>query len=150
MKLFLVRHGEYIPETINPEKPLSDKGKSDIEKIGQQLKDSGFTVDEIFHSGKLRAKQTAEILAKYILKNDKISQQEGLNPNDNVEPWAEKISTTNHDLMLVGHLPFMAELSALLINGDQYKFAMEFNPGTIAVLSKNQKGKWSLVKILRP
>ncbi|MBN1494165.1 phosphohistidine phosphatase SixA [Candidatus Peregrinibacteria bacterium] len=147
MKLFLVRHGEYIPESVNPDKPLSDKGKSDIKQIGQQLKNNGYVVEEIFHSGKLRAKQTAEILAEYVLKTDKISQQEGLNPNDEVKPWAEKIASINHDLMIVGHLPFMQSLSGLLLEGDEIKLPIRFYEGTAAVLEKTSKKGWRIITI---
>jgi phosphohistidine phosphatase len=150
MKLFLVRHGEYIPENINPEKPLSDKGRNDIEKLGQKLKDKGYKVNEIFHSGKLRAKQTAEILEKHVLMNGEISEQEGLNPDDDIKPWAEKINNYSGDLMLVGHLPFMAKLSSFLINNTENEFTFEFNPGTTAVLSKSPEGKWILEQIFQP
>lgn len=147
MKLFLVRHGEYIPESINPEKPLSDKGKSDIEKLGKQLKDNGYTVDEICHSNKLRAKETAEILAKYVLKTDKLSQQEGLCPNDDAKPWADKINTYSEDIMLVGHLPFMESLSGILLENDKFKTPVRFYEGTVAVLEKNSENKWIIEKV---
>jgi len=149
MKLFLVRHGEYVPETVDPEKSLSEKGKTDIHKIGESLKKEGYSVDEIFHSGKKRAQETAEILAKYILKDARISAQEGMDPNDDVKPWTEKIQNFNKNLMLVGHLPFMEKLSSLLLTGDEFNAVVEFDTGTTAILEKTSNDKWKLEKVIK-
>jgi len=148
MKLFLVRHGEYVPETVDPEKSLSEKGKEDIHKLGEKLKSQGFLVDIIYHSTKKRAEQTAQIISKDILTGNRISAEEGLNPDDDIKPWVEKIQNVEvgENLMIVGHLPFMEKLVAYLLTQDENKAIVEFFEGTTVILEKNADGKWIIEK----
>ena len=150
MKLILVCHGENVPEEVNPEKPLSEKGISDIEKIGELLKKENNFADEIYYSGKKRAEETSQILAKHILKGNRISNEEGLSPEDDIKPWADKIGNFETDVMLVGHLPFMEKLASLLIDNDENKKIIDFHQGTAAVLIKNAEGKWIVENVLQP
>ena len=47
MKLYLVRHGEAYPETVDPSRPLTDKGKSETQKIANCLKQTQINIDLI-------------------------------------------------------------------------------------------------------
>ena len=47
-------------------RPLSDKGEKQAERLGTFLAGIGFTPDAIISSPKLRAAQTAEIVAKHL------------------------------------------------------------------------------------
>jgi phosphohistidine phosphatase len=71
MAIYLVRHGEAKNKKEDLSMSLSEKGISDSEKISKQVSRilalQGLSINRIFHSGKLRAKQTAEILAKHIM-----------------------------------------------------------------------------------
>ena len=55
MKLYLVRHGDYLADATNPAGALSNKGKSNIQNLADFLKTSSIHVSSFFHSGKLRA-----------------------------------------------------------------------------------------------
>ena len=101
-----------VEEEVNPERPLSERGRNDVERLAQFLAASGMGVQRLYHSGKLRARQTAELLAARIGSVDAIEASPGLNPNDAVEPIAERIAAWREDTLLVGHLPFMARLVA--------------------------------------
>ncbi len=90
MKVYLVRHGDSVEETVDPKRPLSDQGRADAGKIGKFLA-TKIQVDEFYHSSKHRAKETAEILAKYINANAKISMQKGLDPMDDVESLVQEL-----------------------------------------------------------
>ena len=63
MKLYLVQHGEAEPKEANPERPLTEKGLSDVKKAASLLANSVLKVDMILHSGKKRAEQTARTIA---------------------------------------------------------------------------------------
>ena len=65
-----------------------------------------------------RTKQTAEILTAKLNLTDLLNESDGLKPMDDPEVWIERIRYRNDDLMLVGHLPFMARLTGLLVTGD--------------------------------
>jgi phosphohistidine phosphatase len=64
MLIYLVRHGNAVPEQTDPACPLSEIGRAEVEATAKELLAEGAKIDEVWHSGKLRAKQTAEILAK--------------------------------------------------------------------------------------
>ena len=64
MKLYLVRHGEALSEHVARERPLSDKGKRDAAAMAAFLGRAGIRVAEVQHSGKARARETAELLSQ--------------------------------------------------------------------------------------
>src|SRR5260221_11274244 len=62
MRVFLVRHGEARREEVDPERHLTDRGAEDVRRIAAQaVDDLGIRPARIVHSGKARARQTAEI-----------------------------------------------------------------------------------------
>lgn len=145
MKIFLVQHGNQNPEEVDPEEGLSEKGNSDSEKVAQFAAKSGVKISKIYHSVKLRAKQTAEIFSKHL--GGELSELEGLKPMDDVEPWTEKLED---GLMLVGHLPFMQKFSALLLCGDTNKKCVNFHQAGIVCLVQNEEGGWSVDFMITP
>jgi phosphohistidine phosphatase len=111
--IYLVRHGSTVPEERDPTRPLSEKGRAEVEKTARALLKEKANVEEIWHSTKLRAKQTAEIIAQTLgVKN--IIEKEGLKPNDDPAPIAELLKTTNKTILIAGHMPFLGELASLL------------------------------------
>jgi len=66
--LVLLRHGNAVAEQVDPERPLDDEGTmqacmSGLE-VGATLTSYGVKQVRLLHSSKLRAKQTAELVAK--------------------------------------------------------------------------------------
>jgi len=64
MPLFLVQHGKNLPKEQDPEKGLSEEGKNEVERIAALAVRYGVSVSAIKHSGKKRARETAEIFAR--------------------------------------------------------------------------------------
>ena len=85
MKIYLVRHGEAVPEEVDSEKPLSPQGRENIEKIARFLGQKSFPLSLILHSQKLRAKQTAEIMGQYIAPGQTMEEHPQMAPNDPIE-----------------------------------------------------------------
>jgi hypothetical protein len=56
----------------------------------------------------------------------------------------------NEDLMLVGHLPYMAKLAGLLLCGDKEKTPIDFKMGGIVCLMRFDDGRWALEWMLVP
>ena len=73
-------------------------------------------IDYLWHSGKKRAEQTAEIL-KGAISVKTLSAHDGLGPNDDVKTFEKKIVSVGGDIMVVGHLPFLSKLASLLLTG---------------------------------
>lgn len=136
MELFLVRHGEAKAEHEDPRRPLSDPGREGVEKVARALAAKKIMVAEILHSDKLRAKETAEILARSVAPRAGVRQIRGLSPQD--DPWLAKgeLDAASEPLMLVGHLPHISRLASLLVNGDPERQVVDFQPAAVVCLSR--------------
>ena len=63
MRLYLVQHGDAVPERLDPDRPLSPAGRRGVEAVARLLVSASARVAHVIHSGKLRAQQTTELLA---------------------------------------------------------------------------------------
>lgn len=150
MKIYLVRHGEAVSSEVDPQKPLNGQGLADIRKIASFIKPLGISVEHIWHSGKLRAAQTAEILAESISIEKDCSAHENLEPNDNVTIIADELDAYDTNLMIVGHLPFLAFLTSLLVSGKDACNVAAFDAGSIACLNRSDPGRWQIEWMITP
>ena len=148
MRLYLVQHGEAKSEAEDPERPLTMRGEEETRKISAAAKRLGLHPSTIYHSGKKRAAQTAEIIAGTLGLSVRLGQ--GLNPNDDVRPWVERISKAAEDLMIVGHLPFLEKLASFLVCGDEGTKAVMFRYSALLCLEKKESGGWAVDWIIRP
>jgi phosphohistidine phosphatase len=133
MSLFLVQHGKSLPQDLDPEKGLSEKGITEVTRIADVAKGYKVQVYGINHSGKTRARQTAEIFASALQPKESIQAKNGLKPLDDVTAIAKTINNQDN-LMLVGHLPFMERLTSHLITGSIEKPVFKFQNGGIVCL----------------
>ena len=149
MALFLVQHGKSLPKDKDPSKGLSDEGTTETNRIADVAKGYGIHVAGITHSGKTRARQTAEIFASALNPKGGIQESSGLNPLDDVTDYAKAIDSTENR-MLVGHLPFMERMTAYLITGSFERPVFKFQNSGIVCLDKDPETqawviKWTLM-----
>ena len=147
--LYLVRHGEATSKEQNPERPLTESGAMEVEQIAAWFTSTELPVDEIRHSGKLRAQQTAGIFAQHLGLPELPAETPGLNPNDDVQPVADSLSRETESLMLVGHLPFMGRLVGCLVVGDPEQTVADFDAAGVVVLQRADE-RWSIVCAISP
>ena len=150
MKLYLARHGEAERQEVDPRLPLSKRGKKDIEMMAQFLIPLEINVSHIFHSGILRAQETAEILAQSIHSEHPLKIWSALEPLGPIAPVASDLNGSNTDILLVGHLPFMGKLASQLISGDENEDITVFNTGTLICLERVGSTRWILRWALCP
>jgi len=151
MRLYLVQHGEAKSETEDAERPLTLRGTEDVKKVAEMLRKLQIKLPKIVHSGKLRAKQTAEILAQGLnISLPLVQVSPVLNPNDDVRPWAERIQKEIDDLMLVGHLPFLDKLASTLLCGNENAKLVLFRYGAIVCLEQKEDKGWAVRWVLTP
>jgi phosphohistidine phosphatase len=152
MLLYLIQHGDAKKEEEDPSRPLSDKGVRDSEKTAVHLSRLGVVVKGILHSGKLRAKQTAEIMSRGLtpVSFRNLSETDGLAPLDNPGIWDDRLKYMTDDTMLVGHLPHLGRLSSLLLCGAQEKNIISFKMGCVVCMERNGKGLWSVRWMVTP
>jgi phosphohistidine phosphatase len=147
MKLYLVRHGEALVQGEDSARPLTHRGRREAEACALIAARLAVKPFEIWHSGKARARETAEILAAKL--GAPVRQAAGLFPNDAVEPWGERAGQGMNDLMLVGHLPFMERLASYLLTGDTGFDLLAFRTAAMACLAR-ESGPWRLLWMTGP
>jgi phosphohistidine phosphatase len=91
MKLYLVQHARTASKEVDPTRSLTAEGRRDIQKVAEFVKPLNLVVNSLWHSGKTRARQTAEILAKVISVENKMTSHDGLAPNDDVQVIKDSI-----------------------------------------------------------
>ena len=149
MSIYLVQHGKSLPKEKDTEKGLSEEGIAETERIASVAGGYHIHVTRIIHSGKKRAKQTAEIFASTLQPIEGVHEGKGLGPMDDVVPIAEALDgKSNH--MLVGHLPFMSRLASYLITGSIEHPVFKFQNSGILCLDESQESnswiiRWSLM-----
>jgi len=148
MKLYLVQHGEAKPESEDPQRPLTPRGSEEVQNVARIAKKLNLQPSVIHHSGKLRAMQTAQILGDSLEKPTSVA--EGLNPNDEVGGWLDRISREKEDVMIVGHLPFLEKLASLLMTGNENVRPVLFRYGAVVCLDKKEAGRWAVRWVLTP
>ena len=149
MALYLVQHGKSLPKALDAEQGLSEQGRAEAERVADVAANYRIRVSEIFHSGKKRARQTAEIFAAALKPLQGCSEKSGLKPLDDVTVVAAHTHGPDN-VMLVGHLPFMERLTAFLVTGSTDKTVFKFQNGGIVCLDTDtdQNGwhiKWTLM-----
>ena len=134
---------------MDPDRPLSPQGRKDVEQLAAFLK-GRVRVARILHSGKTRARQTAELLAAAVAESPAIDTISGIDPLDPPEPLASKLHNWNEDALIVGHQPFMGKLVARLIVGAEEPGIVTFEPGTLVCLERGSDAHWAVAAMLRP
>ena len=147
--LYLVQHGEAEPKSADPRRPLTSSGKETAERVAAWVARAGVQVDQIRHSGKLRAEQTAEVLAGNLQPGRGTVLVPGMGPNDDVQPVADDLADCPHSVMLVGHLPFLSRLAALLLTGNADRPLLRFrNAGLVGLV--REEDRWTVACVVPP
>ena len=150
MRLYLVQHGEALPKEEDRERPLSDNGRADVRRLAQFLGEADVPVTRVMHSGKTRARETAELLAAVLTPEQTPEPISGLAPADPIEPAVEQIADWRIGTMLVGHLPFMGKLVSRLVIGRESGNVVTFKPGSVICLECADTESWTINWMLRP
>jgi phosphohistidine phosphatase len=72
-----------------------------------------------------------------------VQQLSGLLPQDDPAIAKAELEAAENPIMLVGHLPHLNRLLALLIKGDDESQVMEFPPAAMVCCS-NETSKWKI------
>jgi phosphohistidine phosphatase len=116
MQLFLVHHGDAVGPEIDPRRPLSDRGRSNVARLAQEAASRGVKPAVVWHSGKLRARQTAEAFWKACNALAEFSATRDLQPDDPPEWIRDRLRGESQDILIAGHFPHLPRLLALLVS----------------------------------
>ncbi|MFZ5452246.1 MAG: phosphohistidine phosphatase SixA [Thermodesulfobacteriota bacterium] len=144
MFLYLVQHAEAQSKEVDPARDLSAKGRIDIESISHHLQRLNIQVKQILHSGKTRAKSTATVLGQHLKPGAGVAEAPGLAPLDDPEIWADRLAQMDEDLLLVGHLPHLGKLAAMLLSGNKERQVINFQMGGALRLRRMEGDQWAV------
>ena len=148
--LYLVQHAAAKTEAEDPRRPLTNEGCQTVQRMAEFLSQLQLSLDRIEHSGKLRAKQTAEILAASLQPTEGIREVPGLAPNDDIEPMRARLERESKTLMLVGHLPYLSRLAARLVGLGADRMIIEFRMSGVVQMMRDDAGCWGVGWALIP
>ncbi len=135
MKVYIIQHAEAVSEIIDPERPLSSRGFSQIRETAMFIKRLPDHPTLIIHSGKKRAAQTAEILMQY-LEDARIEVKDYLNPNDKIDRIIADLNDINENVAIVGHMPFVSKLVSALLAFSEDIPVVDITNASPVILSK--------------
>jgi phosphohistidine phosphatase len=138
MRLYIVQHGDAVPKDISPNRPLSDRGRADIQRLTEWLSSRNIQVEQILHSGKVRAKETAEILRPLLESRGQILASDGLAPNDSPEAFLKQLRHAKKDTVVAS------------LTGASDQQLLEFVPGSVAGIESSDGASWRLFMFVRP
>jgi phosphohistidine phosphatase len=114
VRLYLVHHGDAVGPGVDLRRPLSEPGRVDVERLATEAAARGVKPVVVWHSGKLRAKQTAEIFWRACNPLAEFSATRDLQPEDTPVWMDDRLKFEARDILLTGHFPHLPRLLALL------------------------------------
>lgn len=127
IELYLLRHAHAGDpgawEGPDEQRPLSDKGEKQADRLGRFLAGIGFQSDAVITSPKVRAAQTATIVAERL--GLPVGQDERLAGEVNIGTLEAILRDAGDPLrpVVVGHDPDFSELVAILCSAAQVPMA---------------------------
>ena len=114
MTLFLVHHADALPPHVDHLRPLSSVGLAQADRVAQALAAHGARPAVVWHSGKLRARQTAEACWRVLNPLASFAATRGLRPEDDPQVFVDALAGESDDVLAAGHMPNLPRLLFLL------------------------------------
>jgi len=158
VRLFLLRHAEAAPGLPDAERALTKRGRGQIEKLVESLDWSCLAdIRSIEHSGLVRARQTAEDLAKLAALRVPLAIRSGMRPADDPRIMARDVVTSREDRLLVGHNPHLARLAGILLGAGTSEVSLVLKKCGFLALERAEPvgkelplGRWRLLWLISP
>jgi phosphohistidine phosphatase len=112
--IFLVHHADALGPAVDARRPLSRLGHAQAEWLAIQARARNVRPVAIWHSGKLRARETAEYFLRLCNPFAWFKMMRGLQPGDPTTWMEEALALEEDDVLVVGHLPHLPALARQL------------------------------------
>lgn len=119
-------------------RPLSSIGRAATERVAASAAHKGVKPDVIWHSGKLRARQTAECYWKACNPFAPMTAERGLRPDDPPNWMRDRLAGESRSILIASHMPFLQRLLTLLAPG-----AKAFPLHGCVALETGDDGTWN-------
>lgn len=148
MAIYLAQHGKAFSEEDDPRRALTNLGIKETVYIASTAAYYMVAVDQIQHSSKLRAKQTAEVFGLKLKPSRGLIENPELDPDGNFKLLGESLKP-EYNILLVGHLPFLQRLLSQMTTGSPDFEIMKLQNSGLICLDKAPDDKtwhikWSL------
>jgi len=137
--LYLVHHGDAVGPDVDARRPLSPAGVAGVERIAARAAANGARPQVVWHSGKLRAKQTAEAVWRACNALAQFSASRDLQPDDPPQWFRDRLRGESRDIAIAGHFPHLPRLLALLVSGGEA--GTDFPPHGVVALETHDAGE---------
>ena len=142
MHLFLVHHGDAVGGEIDARRPLSAAGQRAVALAAAEAAARGARPTVVWHSGKLRARQTAEAFWRACNALAELSATRDLQPADPPEWIRERLRGESRDVLIAGHFPHLPRLLTLLLTRTE-KTPVSFpQHGVVALVTEDDGETW--------
>jgi phosphohistidine phosphatase len=140
--LFLVHHGDAVGPEVDSRRPLSERGQIDVARLAAAAAARGAKPAIVWHSGKLRARQTAEAFWRACNALAEFSATADMQPDDSPSRMRDRLRGESRDIMIVGHYPHLPRLLGLLTSGFADTRAGFPQHGAVALESVDEGDTW--------
>jgi len=147
--LYLVHHGEAVGPDVDPRRPLSVAGRMAVDNLARKAALRGIRPEVVWHSGKLRARQTAEAFWRECNALAAFSATRDLQPDDPPSWIRDRLAGESRDVLIAGHFPHLPRLLALL-TGEPDGSPGDFPPHGIVALTSGDGVAWTEAWRLTP
>jgi phosphohistidine phosphatase len=145
MRIYLVRHGDAVPEEdagSDRDRWLSPRGREGARVLGRLLREHGVSPDVILSSPLPRAVQTAELIAQALDYFAPIASRRCFEPSAQPRVGADELRAAGASVLVVSHEPAVSSLGAFLVGRPSFPqfrtaqcFAIENGAPTITARS---------------
>lgn len=151
MYILLMRHGDAVDKSVDAERPLSETGIQQVEKVAEFLELQFPAIKLCCHSEKLRTQQTAEIIHDQLQVEAELQYFTALDPDENALSFCDQVNEFHENTLFVGHLPNVhLFLNNLLAESRQEVINFAYEPATLAILEKQKGSKWKFISKFNP
>lgn len=151
MKIFISRHAPAVTREEHPERPLSAVGRAKAERMAAFAAAAGMEVKAAFHSGKLRAEQTARIYAETLPGEIEVKEITGLDSDDDPAMLDDLLDGLDAPVLLVGHLPHLEHFVEYLTTGDGDAGFLNIGAASLICLEREPGRKnWRMAWYVEP
>jgi phosphohistidine phosphatase len=113
--ILLIHHADAVGPEIDPMRPLSVTGRAQATRVAEAIAARHIVPELIWHSGKLRGRQTAEAVWRVCNPLARVSAVRGLQPDDPPAWIADQLAGETRHVALVGHMPHLPRLLSVLV-----------------------------------
>ena len=131
--VILVHHADAVDAAIEPQRPLSATGREQAAFVANALLSRAVKPACVWHSGKLRARQTADAIWKTCNPLAELTAIRGLLPDDPPDWIKDRLTGETRTVVVVGHMPHLPRVvQALMRNIDEARIGFPAH-GAIAL-----------------